>query len=155
MLKYIKQIEELRAQIEALSSYNNKNWLLKLFTKKPECPHISEEELIQNFTQQYPTLFVRMNNNSEYAQVSVGYKAIDKLPLVTFKAYLNGCYYISRAAFKSDGSTEEWGCPYPYSECGITGLVTPNNTHLTDLDPKFKEVEERYIKTIEKIKNEF
>ena len=79
-------------------------------------------------------------------RMSVGYNAATMLPVVTVTLYQNGCYFQERKAFQRNGSVEEWGCAYPLSECGLTGL--PDNI------PEFaKETVKKYRRIMQEMKD--
>lgn len=48
-----------------------------------------------------------------------------------------GCYVVTRQAFCPDGTTTEWGCPFPYSECGLSGRTIEFDINVEGLKEKY------------------
>lgn len=107
--------------------YNSKSFFKRLFMKKPVSPSNKFwEELafdyIKELKSHLESKFGKLPKEIYVAwQRSPNNIEQRAYPIIEYWICHNGCYYVTRQAFKPNGTTEEWGCPYPYSECGITG----------------------------------
>lgn len=120
---YSAMLEQMRHE-SAIKEYNEMGMVYRLFHKAPKNPNdmatvellckdyvdaYNEEHkmYIENVAGAFSAFYMRWNNNTN-------------LPVLIIKTFGAGCYGIERKAFDTDGTFEDWGCPYPYSECGIS-----------------------------------
>ena len=127
----LKTIIKKRDYELALNAYKSKSWIKRLWLlvtgRKPKDPAPgnslgeilalvyfrlnSENNLRNRINHGYDSVYARIKWNDE-----------TKLPVVMCTICLDGCFYEERKAFNQDGSKNEWGIAYPFSECGVTGL---------------------------------
>ena len=115
-------MREREAYDKAISEYNDKSWFYRLLHKAPvpnderTAKELAEAYIAQWNSEHKTTM---ETPEGEYASVYMKYCSNTYYPVVIFRAYISGCFFISRSLVKED-SIEEWGCPYPESECGLT-----------------------------------
>lgn len=130
-------LEEHRKYNRAIQEHDKKPWYVKLFKKAPVPPSEDWQVLCRTYILQ----FNKTHDYPEEIGISWQREPINEkckgYPLVEFWTYQEGCEIVTRQAFQPDGKTIEWGCPYPYSECGLTGRTMDYNINVEGIKEKY------------------
>lgn len=114
-------LEQMRYE-SAIKEYNEKSLVYRLFHKAPKNPNNSTiDSLCKDYVDAYNDEHqLYIENDGNFSTFYMCWNAETHLPILVLKTYGMNCFGMERKAFSSDGSFEDWGCPYPYSECGIS-----------------------------------
>lgn len=122
------------------SKYDSKKWYQKILAmisgQKPKDPN--PQKTLKSLLDGYVEAFNKEHgignmvdyDGGETFHSAMKYQSDNKQPVLT-ATYNSGDGQVqqSRKAFNPDGSKEEWGIAYPYSEIGVTGDKAPNNSN--------------------------
>lgn len=141
-IKALAVLEEQRKYNQAIREYDEKPWYVKMGRKAPVPPSEDWQVLSSTYIKEF-------NKTHDYPEEIVvkwqQYPEDDKClgyPVVEFWTYQQGCYIVTRQAFQPDGTTIEWGCPYPESECGLTGRTMEYDIKVEGMKEKYKVFDE-------------
>jgi hypothetical protein len=122
------------------AEYDSKKWYQKIAAmisgNKPKDPNPQQtlkallDGYVEAFNKEHGIGKRSEYGNGETFHSRMAYQSDNKQPVLR-ATYNSGDGYIqqSRKAFRNDGSKEEWGIAYPYSEMGVTGDEAPRNAH--------------------------
>ena len=121
------------------NEYDSKKWYQKILAmvsgNKPKDPN--PDKTLEQLLNGYVDAFNREHNigkrdeygNGETFHSKMNYNTDTKMPVLKGTYSDGNTAYQSRRAFKNDGSHEEWGVSYPYSEFGVTMKDIPSDAH--------------------------
>lgn len=159
-IECIAKAKEAQAFNKKLLAYHEKSWYKKLLSTEPHTdlkttnPDAWMQDAARDFNKKHNLNKTVVLNNCMYTKVYMHYQAYTTLPLLVIMQFDGNCYYQRRRAFKEDGSYEEWGIAYPYSESGVTGTFIERNSHI-EAPEEFKHDHELFIKLTKEIQTEW
>lgn len=128
---------------QEMESYKRLPGIIRLFKKRPK---MITEEVVNTLCNKYVNEFREAHDLPSEITIkwqSWNVKDAEAIfPVLSFKTYQHNCYFVTRLAFQDDGSTIEWGCPYPLAECGLTGRTYEYGIHDDILNAKYNQFDE-------------
>lgn len=128
---------------QEMNSYKRLPGIIRLFKKRPK---MITEDVVNTLCNKYVNEFREAHELP--SEITIKWQswnvhnAMAIFPVLSFKTYQHNCYFVTRLAFQEDGTTIEWGCPYPLSESGLTGRTYEYGIHDDILNAKYKQFDE-------------
>lgn len=142
---------------KALSEYNSRSKMYRLFHKAPVAPcSKTARELAQEYTEEFNrahNLQIRRDyGNGDSSWIELNYDGNSLRPVVRAVMVYHGCIFESRKFYTENGDFEEWGICGRYRDGGMT-LTDETAAHMNA--DYLQEAYKLFKKFLDKVANDF